>query len=208
MQMGFSRNGKKTIVSDFGNVLVAWDPRFLYSKMVQDSRAVEDYLAEVGFAEWNHRQDLGRPFSEGVRELCERFPQYSELIRAYDERWIESVGGPMTKTVELLGLLKRAGHELYGLSNWSAEEFKIIRAKYEFFSWFDGIFVSGEVGKAKPDPAFYQTVLDAAGKPAAECVFIDDSRHNIAAAADMGFETIHFRSGEQLEEELRARGIL
>jgi FMN phosphatase YigB (HAD superfamily) len=45
-------------------------------------------------------------------------------------------------------------------------------------------------------------VLERAGKPASQCIFIDDSAGNIQAARQLGFQTILFTSPRQLQQEL------
>jgi 2-haloacid dehalogenase len=193
------------IVFDFGGVLMDWNPRYLYRKLFHnDEQAMERFLAEIGFFEWNHLQDAGRPFSEAVAELCARHPQHCDLIRAYDERYEESLGGPIAESVEILRRLRASEISLYGLTNWPAEKFRLVRARYDFFSWFDAIVVSGEVCAAKPDPRIFQVLLARVGRPAEECLLIDDSPGNIAVARSLGFQTIQFHSPAQLEQALNA----
>ena len=199
---------KGAIIFDFGGVLIDWDPRYLYRKFFDgDSAGMEAFLAEIGFTEWNRRQDAGRSFAEGVAELSSRYPQYAELIKAYDERWQESVAGPIRPVVDILVSIKAAGYPLGGLSNWSAEKFKLVRNQYEFFEWFDQIVISGEVCLAKPDPEIFSVLLERLGCTAPQCLFIDDSSVNIQVARGMGFNTIRYRSPEQLKQELRKKGI-
>ena len=201
--------GNMAVVFDFGNVLVDWDPRYLYRNLFRDDEAaMERFLVEVDFMEWNRQQDEGRTFSEGVTELCGRFPQYCDLIQAYDDRWVESLGGPIWPTVAVLRRLRDAGYPLYGLSNWSAEKFTIVCADYPFFDWFEDIILSGDVRLLKPDERIFELVLGRIGKPAGECLFIDDSFENIEKARVMGFEVIHFQTAEQLEAELCRREVL
>jgi 2-haloacid dehalogenase len=197
------------IVFDFGGVLIDWNPRHLYRKLFPgDERAMENFLEEIDFAGWNLQQDAGRPFSLAVAELVKRFPDYADLIRAYDERWDESVAGPIQGTVDLLPRLKQAGFELHGLSNWSSEKFAITRTKYEFFQLFDTILLSGEVKLLKPDPRIFDVLLERIGRPARECLLIDDSPQNIEAARGLGFEAVPFESPDQLLRELQRRGLL
>ena len=153
--------------------------------------------------EWNLQQDKGRPFTKGVAILSGQFPQYTHLIQAYHDRWKESIGELITGTVDLLKQLKQAGYPLYGLSNWSAETFPYARAKYDFFDLFDDMVISGEVGHVKPDPEIFQILLAKIGRPAQECLLIDDSLPNIDQANKMGFVTIHFESPAHLEKELK-----
>jgi 2-haloacid dehalogenase len=199
----------KAIIFDYGNVLLEWNPKLVYQRyFANDPEGMERFLQEVNFADWNLQQDKGRPFVEGVAVLSQQFPHYSNLIQAYHERWIDSLVGSITGTVDILKQLKQAGYLLYGLSNWSAETFPYARERYDFFDLFDDMVISGEVGHAKPDPEIFHVLLNKIGKPAKECLFIDDSLANIQQAQKMGFETIHFQSPEQLKTALQDLNIL
>jgi 2-haloacid dehalogenase len=197
------------IVFDFGGVLLDWNPRYLYDKMFNENPAdLDRFLTEVGFSEWNVQQDKGRPFADAVAELEAKFPHYAPYIRAYDERWEEFMGGPIHGTVELLYAIKQAGYPLYALSNWSAETFGRIRHQYDFLNWFDTIVLSGTLKLIKPDPQIFNVFLSMVSRNAEDCLFIDDSKANIAAASQLGFQTILFESPEQLKGELLVRGVL
>lgn len=199
----------KTIIFDFGNVLLEWNPRLVYRRFFPDDEtAMEEFLHEVSFMEWNAQQDKGRTFAEGVAELSKQFPQYSSLIQAYHDNWKESIGDSLAGTVEIMKRLKNAGFPLYGLSNWSAETFPIARQKYDFFDLLDDIIISGEVGSIKPEIEIFEIALSRIGRPAHDCLFIDDALANIEQARQMGFATIHFQSSEQLERELHKLGLL
>jgi len=130
------------------------------------------------------------------------------LIKAYDERYEESISGPIWPTVQILRELKDAGYSLYGLSNWPGEKWRAVSPKFEFFTWFDDIVISGEVKLAKPDPAIFLLLLERIGRPASECLLIDDSIHNIETARQLGFHTIQFESPEQLRTFLKGMDIL
>jgi 2-haloacid dehalogenase len=197
-----------TIIFDFGGVLIDWDARYLYRKIFQgDEEAMTRFFEEVDFYEWNVQQDAGRPFSEAVEVLSRQHPAFSDLIRAYDTRWEESIGGPIQPVVEILSSLKNSGYPLAALSNWSAEKFQLIRKNYRFLEWFETIIISGEVKLVKPDPRIYLLLLERIQRPAEECIFIDDSASNIQAAQEFGIQTIHFQSPGQLKTELHQMGI-
>jgi 2-haloacid dehalogenase len=199
----------KAIIFDFGNVLLEWNPRYVYQRYFpNDPEGMEHFLEEVDFMNWNAQQDKGRTFAEGVALLSEKFPHHAELIQAYHDNWKDSIGTSYTGTVKLLKELKQAGYPVYGLSNWSAETFPYARQKYDFFELLDDIVISGHVGHIKPDPEIFQILLEKIGYPAQECLFIDDAPTNIDQAWKMGFETILFQSSEQLEIELRKLNLL
>jgi 2-haloacid dehalogenase len=199
-----------TIVFDLGGVLIDWNPRHLYRKMLTDETAIERFLEEVCSPAWNLAMDAGRPFAEGVADLARTHPEKRELIEAYHERWIEMVGGPIAETVALLEALDARGLPLYALSNWSAETFLLVRhvPAYAFLDRFRHIVVSGEIGMVKPDRAIYDHLLGIVGRPAASCLFIDDNAANIEAARALGFHTHRFVDAQGLRAALVEQGLL
>jgi 2-haloacid dehalogenase len=202
-------NSKQAIVFDLGGVLIDWNPRHLYRKLFNgDEDAMERFLAEICTPEWNAMQDEGRPFAAATEELVSRHPQQAGLIRAFFDRWPEMVAGAIEQTVEILAELRGAGRALYALSNWSAETFPHARERFEFLGWFDCAVISGEIGLVKPNREVFDFLLGKSGRRAEECVFIDDSPANVAAAREIGFDAIHFHSPRRLRDELMSRGIL
>lgn len=202
-------NSVPAIVFDLGGVLMDWNPRYLYcEKLGVERELVDQFLAHVDFFEWNKELDRGRPFSTAISDLSTRFPQYSRLIRAYDEYYLDTVKGSFPLVVDILARLKRLAYPLYALSNWPAEKFYQVRPQHAFFDWFDGMLISGDVHLIKPDHAIYRLLLERIGRAAEECVFIDDNADNIESARRIGFQTVQFQSAHQLEAELNRLGIL
>lgn len=195
------------IIFDLGNVLIGWDARRLYNRFLPDPQAVDSFLEQIRFSEWNAKQDAGRPFREGVAELTREFPHYADLIDAYDVHWEESLTGTHDETIEIVRQLKHAGWRLYLLSNFSVEKFELIRSKHDFFDLFDDMIISGEHKTVKPDPAIFNIALHRIGCSAEECLFIDDSLPNIETASRLGFQTIHYQSPTQLKFELKRLAI-
>lgn len=199
----------RAVVFDFGGVLIEWNPRHLFRKIFgPDEAAMERFLTHVCSATWNLMQDAGRTFDEGVAELSARFPDQAELIAAYHHRWDEMVPHDFADSVEVLEDLKAAGVPLYGITNFSVEKFALARRRFPFFRHFDGIVVSGEVRLIKPDPAIFLHFLERHGLAAAECVFIDDSPVNVAAARRLGFHGVDFTGAADLRDRLNAWGVL
>lgn len=197
------------IIFDFGGVLVDWNPRNLYQHYFPGQpQAMEDFLTEINFMEWNAQQDKGRSFAEGTTLLSKEFPQYTKLIRAYFENWEKSIVGQIDESVEILTALKRKGFPIYGLSNWSAETFPIARKRYQVFELLDDYVISGDIKLIKPGREIFEYSLKKFGKTAQECLFIDDAQTNILTARELGFDTIHFATPSQLRAEITARNLL
>jgi 2-haloacid dehalogenase len=198
----------KAVVFDLGGVLIDWDPRYLYRKLLADEAAVEEFLATVCTPAWNAEQDRGRPFAEGVAELVERHPDQAAAITAYHQRWPEMLGGEVPGAVELLAELRANGVPLYALTNWSAETFRFARERFAWLDWFSGVLVSGEERLVKPEPAIYQLLADRFGLAPEATFFVDDSEANVAAARELGFDAVRFTGPGQLRRELAARRVL
>jgi len=199
----------KAIIFDFGGVLLHWDPRNLYRRYFPNQpQAMDNFLAEINFYNWNAEQDKGRTFSEGNAKLIEQFPHYAGLIEAYFENWEDSITGAIEGTVNILKILKQKGYPLFGLSNWSTETYPRVCKKYPFFDLFDDILLSGEVKLIKPDQAIFNLLLTKIGYAAPDCLLIDDSKPNIDTANKLGFVSILFTSPEELHTELKRQNLI
>ena len=197
-----------TIIFDLGGVLIDWNPEYLYKKVFKDESEMKQFLEKVCTPEWNEEQDAGRTLAEATDFLLKEYPEHEENIRLYYNRWQEMLAGAIEGTVEIFKKLKETKRfKIYALTNWSAETFPIALEKYQFLSWFDGVVVSGTEKKRKPFPEFYQILLDRYQVKAEETIFIDDNLRNVDAAKQVGLDAIHFRTPEQLNEELLNRGI-
>ncbi|MBX6321088.1 MAG: HAD family phosphatase [Rhodospirillaceae bacterium] len=200
----------QAVVFDLGGVLIDWDPRHLYRKLLPDDPArMEWFLSTICTDAWNEEQDAGRPFADAVALLCRRHPEHADLIRAYDERWPEMLNGAHAETVAILEALRRRGRPpLYALTNWSAEKFPVALERFAFLRWFDGIVVSGELGLRKPDPRLFRHLLERFGLQPETTFFVDDSRRNVEAARALGLDAVLFTTAQALRSELARRGLL
>ena len=197
------------LVFDFGGVLIEWDPHQLYRPFFgNDDAAIDRFMQEINFREWNLQQDGGRSFDEGVAVLSAQFPQHAHLIRAYHEHWADSIVGPIAGTENILHACQAAGYALYGLSNWAQEKFDLVRPRYDFFNCFDDILISSTVNLVKPDPRIFDIFLKRIGRRAENCIYIDDSAANVATADRLGFITIQFESSAQLAAELDRLNVI
>jgi 2-haloacid dehalogenase len=196
------------VVLDLGNVLIRWDPGPAIAVAVGDEEAERFLTADdFDFGAWNHEQDAGRPFAEAEDKAVASHPHWTEHIRGYRPHFAHSLLGPVDDTVAILRELHDARVRTYALTNWSAETFPLARERYDFLGLFDDVVVSGEVGVAKPDPAIFRVLRERVGRPLEECVFVDDSPRNVAAAAAAGMDAIHFTDTGHLRDDLRARGL-
>ncbi|MET0746109.1 MAG: HAD family phosphatase [Microvirga sp.] len=196
-----------TVVFDVGNVLLRWDPRNLYRTIFDDHEMMETFLSTVCTGQWNLEQDRGRDWDEAVALLVKEHPAHETSIRAFHERWEETVSGVIEENVALLGRLRQAGVPTYCITNFSAPKFALSQARYPFLKGFDGIIVSGDEKLLKPEPEIYNLLLARYGLKAEDCIFIDDSQANVEGARAVGMHAIHFVEPMDLAGALRQHGI-
>jgi 2-haloacid dehalogenase len=196
-----------SVVFDLGGVLVDWDPRHLYRRLMPEDE-IDGFLDEVGFAAWNLQQDAGAPWAPAVEAQAARFPHRRELLAAYPARFAETLNGPIHGTVAILEELHAAGTRLFALTNWSAELFPHAEEAFAFLRLFEGIVVSGREGLAKPDPAIFALLVERHGLDPAVTVFVDDSPANVEAAEAAGLRALQFTGADALRRDLSRLGLL
>jgi len=198
-----------TAVFDLGGVLIDWNPRYLYRRLLRgDEAAVDHFLTTVCTQSWNEQQDAGRPFAEGCAVLKQAHPQHSELIDAWFPGYEEMLGGAIEGSVEVLYELRAKQVRLFALSNWSLETFPFALRRFEFLRWFQGTLLSGEAKLVKPDPQLFRLLFERYAINPAEAVFVDDHARNVEAAQMLGMQGIHFTGADALRGELSRLGML
>lgn len=199
---------RSVVIFDLGGVLLEWDPRNLYRRLIPDAEACEHFLTEVCPPEWNHQQDAGRSFAEAEAEAISRHPDKADLIRAWLPGFSEMIPNAVEGTVDILERLHAKNVPLYALTNFSGETFKPTFKRFPFFQRFRGIVVSGDEKMLKPEARIYQLLCSRYGVDPKDAIFIDDVPKNVEGANAVGIHGIHFRSPAQLEQELRSLGFL
>jgi len=195
------------IIFDLGGVLIDWDPRHLYRKLLSEEEA-EAFLRDVVHPTWNAQMDAGVRFAEAIAERIGAHPDRASLIQAYFDRWPEMLGGAIEGTVEILRELEDGGTPLYALTNWSDETFRHAEERFRFLEAFRDIVVSGRERVVKPAPEIYRRLLERHDLDPAQGLFIDDVEKNVEGARDQGLDAVRFRGPDRLREDLVARGWL
>ncbi len=189
-------------------MLIRWDRRFLYSKLIPDSQELDYFLDNVLTLSENAKLDAGTPLAEVSAGLIKKYPEHSELLEAFATRWSETVGDPIAESVAMLGSLTDSGTRCIALSNWGWDTFEQVKDRFDFLDWFEGLLISGYEKVIKPDPAIFQLLCERYSFTPSQALFIDDSAANIEAADGLGFHTHHFAEPDALQSDLTARGLL
>lgn len=198
----------KAVVFDVGRVLFEWRLGALFEKLIDDRDELAWFLANVVTEKWHFQHDRGRPLAQMVSERIARFPAYEAHIRAYAERFNETVPGPVPGTHDLVRRLHASGVKLYCLTNFGDELWQMFRPTQPIFDLFDDIIVSGVERIAKPDRRIYQITQARCGLAGHDLFFTDDNPDNIAAAKACGWQAHVFTDAASLERQLDEAGLL
>jgi putative hydrolase of the HAD superfamily len=129
-------------------------------------------------------------------------PQHvSELgAQEFFDRWLDE---GIRLDTDLLALLPRIRiARTFLATNQERYRGAAITRRLDGQAWLTGTLVSCDIGYAKPDAAYFTTVLDRIGAQPSECLFVDDKPRNVAAAVALGIPSIHFQGVPALCEEL------
>ncbi|HUG23239.1 HAD family hydrolase [Piscinibacter sp.] len=202
------------VVFDFGGVLFRWQPHEFMARLLPH-RAPNEAAAAALVTEFF--QSFGGDWGEFDRgtvdayRLAQRIAWRTRMELADVEKVIAAVPHelqPMPQTVALLARLRERGHRLFFLSNMPAPYADHLESAHDFVQWFeDGVF-SSRVNLSKPEPAIYHEAARRFGVAPNELLFIDDYALNVTAARALGWQALHFLSGEQCEADLSARGLI
>ncbi|MDP3728648.1 MAG: HAD-IA family hydrolase [bacterium] len=146
---------------------------------------------------WNNPEAMAKSFLEHFSvEATEENIQH--FTRIYGPYLHFSFLFPGMK--ELLHTLKEK-YKLGLLSNTTNFE-RAFLDKHDIRPLFDAIVFSCDIAALKPSEEMFSTITKKLSLAYKDCLFIDDSKRNIAAAQALGMEVIHFQNVVQLKEEL------
>ena len=162
-------------------------------------------------AYWKFRHDYdrcaltGRSYWDAVAADAEvRFDdaQVDALMAADIDLWCQ-LNLPM---VEWAVRLQRAGVRTGILSN-IGDAIEGVVARLPWLAGFDHCVWSHTMRTAKPDPAIYLKTAEALKTEVDRILFIDDRAENVAAAAKLGMQAVHYTTHVEFEREMRGRGL-
>lgn len=111
--------------------------------------------------------------------------------------FLEIAQAPLPLCNEMLVALKGRYH-LSLLSNTNPAHYARLSDRYDFYDYFDQLFLSYKIGVLKPDPAIFEYLLTALDTPADTVAFFDDSRRNVEAAQAAGIHAYRVDSPSEI----------
>jgi 2-haloacid dehalogenase len=196
------------VVFDLGGVLLDWDPRHLYRRLIGDQASLDDFLSRICTPQWHRAHDLGADTEQSCRELARLHPEHADLIMAWADHGDEMVAGQIDAGVAVLADVKATGTRCFALSNMERDKYQLRRSAYSFFGMFDGCVISGVEGAAKPESKIFEILLSRYRLEPRATVFIDDMARNVVAARELGIVALEYSTADQLRRDLLGLGVL
>ena len=191
-----------TVVFDIGGVLVELGRfRFLEKKGFTGEKANRVMYASMRSPDWVQMDLNNLP----VEEILERFIRNDPEMEAEIRHMFADLNGIVERRESSLPWLRRvkeSGRRILYLSNYSHKIMRECLDALYFLPEMDGGLFSCDVHMVKPDPAFYQLLIDKYQLDPARCVFIDDLETNLEGARAAGMHTILFENPAQAEAAL------
>ena len=194
----------KNVVFDLGGVLINLDfDNCLNAFRKAGFRDIEKQACQFRGKSFFSQFELGEISPEEFRKAIRK--EVSEALSDHeiDDMWnLMLLDIPREKLDLLLKL--REHYMVYLLSNtnrihwdYACEQMFCYRG-FRVNDFFEDIFLSFEMHKAKPEKDIYEQMMKEANILPEETFFIDDSAINCQAAISLGIQSYHYHIGEDL----------
>lgn len=186
-----------TLIFDMGGVVFALSHekairRFEEIGVASARDLLNPYHQEGVFGQLEQGLISKEQFRRTLSESCGRVLTEGECRYA----WMGFVDYIATASLSYIRSLREKGYRTLLLSNTNAFITEWGRSG-EFdgqgnsmLRYFDRLYFSCECKLMKPSPEIFLHLLRSEGLRAGECIFVDDSKANIDAAASLGFRTL------------------
>ena len=185
------------IVSDMGGVLIElqWVERV--KKLLNRPMTVDEVHKLWASTPSTADFESGRSDFDGFTTA---FIQEFDLAIAPEilqHEFLEIVQAPLPQCNEVLSALKPHYH-LSLLSNTNPAHYERLRDRYDFFDYFDQLFLSYKIGIMKPSAAIFEHLLKTLGTAAETVAFFDDGTRNVEAARAVGIQAYRVDSPAEI----------
>ncbi len=194
---------KKTLDADFlifdlGNVIVDIDYQGSISKIKQElPESIHSKVDLFYLTDFHKEYEKGRIDSGEFRNEVRAYFQADWEDKKVDSLWNSLLGNIPKERLELVEKLRKS-YQVGVLSNTNAIHIQgvneILKANHgleNFDPVFDWLFLSHEMGLAKPSLEIYEQLVKDLHTTADRVIFFDDLAANVKGASDFGIQAIH-----------------
>ena len=162
------------------------------------------WMANHGFTREDEAGQVSRLLDMGKIDIAEFFSRLAKLSNQTVPELESEMKGYVKfddKVIEYIKSLRNT-YKIVVLSNSEGAYLRNILSEKNLDALFDEIFISGELGVAKPDREMFELVLQKTGLDKSEAVFVDDQQKNTSAAEAIGIKSILFENVEKLKTDI------
>jgi len=195
-----------TLVFDLFGVLIAFDNERVYARLAAHCERPERALTQLnGLMARNDIVTGKRSLLEVHQELTNTHGLKLDFP-AFEAAWLEPYHESMMGMRELIETLAPR-RRLVLLSNIDGYYWPVVQESQPELRLFEALFLSFELGLAKPDAQIFQQVCRRTQTSPEQCYFIDDTLPNVEAAIAVGFCGHWFRGVNGLIADLAEFGL-
>ncbi len=139
-------------------------------------------------------------------EFSKKLPEWgiTDSAETILDEWFKSENNVDNNIVVLIHDLKSRGIKCYMATNQEIYRTKYMLNEMGFDSLFDKVYSSAELGVKKPDPKFYEIILndlEKEGIKASDIMYLDDSEKNVKVSREMGIPSILYKDYKSFTKE-------
>ena len=204
----------KNIIFDLGGVVLDIDETIVYKELEKLGISTSELAHSKEFIEIMSKFDTGIYTAPTFRKKIKALIGQEKMTdQKFDSIWNAMLLDIPRERVEAIEKIKKH-YKIFLMSNTNEIHYDLyvrdlqLRFGYrEFDELFNKSYFSFAEHLEKPDPRFFELILDHEGLLPEETLFIDDSKKNIEAAQALGIHTYNIRRDE-LVRTLFVNGVL
>ena len=204
----------KNIIFDLGGVILDIDETIVYKELEKMGIKTSELAHSKEFIEIMSKFDTGIYTASTFRKRMKALLGLEKMTdEKFDSIWNAMLLDIPRERVEAIEKVKKH-YKIFLMSNTNVIHYDLyvrdlqLRFGYnEFDELFDKSYFSFAEHLEKPDPRFFELILDHEGLLPEETLFIDDTEKNINIAKSLGINTYHI-SREELVRNLFENGVL
>ena len=204
----------KNIIFDLGGVVLDIDESIVYKKLEKMGINVSELSRSKAFMDLLSKFETGIYTAPTFRKKCKELLGIKRMTdQKFDGIWCAMLLDIPRERIEALEQIRKH-YKIFLMSNSNEIHYDLyvrdlqLRFGYnEFDELFNKSYFSFDIHLEKPDPRFFELILDHEGLHPEETLFIDDTEANIKVAKSLGLRTYHI-SREELVRNLFRNGVL
>lgn len=204
----------KNIIFDLGGVILDIDENIVYKELEKMGINISELAQSKEFTDILSKFDLGIYTAPTFRKKVKTVLGLEKMTdQKFDALWNAMLLDIPRERIEAIERVKKH-YKIFLMSNTNEIHYDLyvrdlqLRFGYnEFDELFNKSYFSFAEHLEKPDPRFFELILDHEHLLPEETLFIDDTAKNIAAAKALGIHTYHIRRDE-LVRNLFVNGVL